>query len=44
MNTIEFETITIPKGENKVAAETWLRDAGLPTPDLSARCLHGASR
>ena len=37
----QLNTILVPKGENREAAEQWLRDSGMILPQMPARCLHG---
>lgn len=37
----QLNTIIIPKGENREAAEQWLRNSGVILPQMPARCLHG---
>ncbi|MCA9332484.1 hypothetical protein KDA00_01275 [Candidatus Saccharibacteria bacterium] len=41
MNYFEnVESIAVPKGENRAAAEAWMIDNGLELPEMPARCLH----
>lgn len=42
MNNFEtIANIAVPKGENRVPAEQWLRLNGLELPAMQRRCLHG---
>ncbi len=39
-NFENVQSIAVPKGENRAAAELWLQTNGLEVPEVSARCLH----
>lgn len=39
-NFDKTQSIAVPKGENRAAAELWLQNNGLEVPEISARCLH----
>lgn len=39
----QLNTIVVPKGENRQAAEQWLLDQGFDIPAMPVRCLHGAT-
>jgi hypothetical protein len=39
-----IQTVAVPKGENRQAAEQWLCANGLEVPELPVRCLHEQNR
>lgn len=43
-NFDNIESIALPKGENRNAAEAWLADNGLNIPEIPGRRLHCRTR